>query len=73
MENASKALIFAGGILIGVLVISISIYLLNSYMQFYYENMLTLNSNQIIAFNSYFTKYEKVYEEDYAFFKRCCK
>ena len=33
-------------------------------------------SNRVIMSkynNSYFTKYEKVYEEDYAFFKRCCK
>ena len=58
MDNASKALILAGGFLIGVLVISISVYILNTYRQFYSENMMTLNSYQVSAFNSYFTKYK---------------
>ncbi len=57
MENASKALIVAGGVLIAVLVVSISVYLLNGYREFYYNSMNTLSSTRINAFNTDFNKY----------------
>ena len=57
MDNAAKALLIAGGILIGMLIISVSMYLLTSFRDFYYQNTTVLNSYQINAFNTDFTKY----------------
>jgi len=58
MENASKALIIAGGILISILVISIGVYLFASYGNIgssYDKNMKTI---EIQKFNSNFIKFE---------------
>lgn len=58
MENASKALIIAGGILISMLVISIGVYLFANYGNAslsYDKNMETI---EIQKFNGNFTKFE---------------
>lgn len=66
MENASKALIIAGTILIGILLIALLVYFFNSALgvnKAYKEN---INITRIVEFNTKFTKYDisqKQYEE----------
>lgn len=58
MENASNALIMAAGILIGVLILSLAVYLFVNFgqttAQIYEQN----EQNQLNLFNSQFTSYE---------------
>ena len=57
MENASKALIMAGEVLIGVIILSILVLMFNKISEFtesYYANSET---QKMIAFNAQFTKY----------------
>jgi len=58
MENASKALIMAGGVLIGVLVISLAVYLFVSFGQTSAEINGENSQKQLTQFNSKFTSYE---------------
>ena len=58
MENASKALIMAGGVLIGVLVISLAVYLFVSFGQTSVEINDENSQKQLTQFNSKFTSYE---------------
>lgn len=58
MENASKALIIAGGVLIAVMVASLFVYLFTIYGS-YAENMYDrINQRQITEANNEYTKYE---------------
>ena len=66
MENASKALIMAAGVLIGVLIISLAVYLFVSFGKTS-EGIHTQNAKkQIDQFNAKFTSYEnnKYYDND---------
>lgn len=56
MENASKALIIAGSILIAILIISLGIYIFKQYSSFAKENA-DLSKQEISAFNSKITGY----------------
>jgi len=58
MENASKALIIAGGVLITLLVISIAMYFYTAFRDAYGKNMQIKLQYEINSFNSYFTKYD---------------
>ncbi len=58
MENASNALIMAGGILIGVLIISLAVYLFISFGSTSAEINKQNEKQQIVQFNSKFTAYE---------------
>jgi hypothetical protein len=58
MENASKALIIAGAILISILLISIGIILINSGKDITATGTSGMNSQKIQTFNSQFTSYE---------------
>ncbi len=64
MDNASKAIILAGGILIGVLIISISMYALATFQSFYESNSEALKAKRIAEFNSYFESIPGTKEED---------
>lgn len=58
MENASKALVMAGGVLIGVLLMSLAVYL---FVSFGGETAKVYDRNaeqQIVAFNTEYTQYE---------------
>lgn len=58
MENASKALIMAGGVLIGILLLSLAVYL---FIDFGTTSAKINDKNaqqQIVEFNSKFTSYE---------------
>jgi len=58
MENASKALIIAGGIIISILVISIGVYLFASYGETGSSYEKTMQITEIQKLNSNFTKFE---------------
>lgn len=57
MENASKALIMAGSVLIGVLILSLLTYLFLSYGDFSSEIYSQIEDAQIAKFNAQFLKY----------------
>lgn len=56
MENASKALIMAGAVLIAVAIISIFIYVFSAIGNFRSQEQAQLQSNQIIAANRFFVE-----------------
>ncbi len=58
MENASKALIIAGAILISILLISIGIILINSGRDVTDAGTSSMASQRIQSFNNQFTAYE---------------
>lgn len=58
MENASKALIMAGGILVGVLVLSLMVYLFADFGSTFAQINAQNKQNQLSQFNSKFTAYE---------------
>ena len=57
MENASKALIMAGEILIGIMIVSIAVYLFNMMGEYSRNTNKTIEDSQIAQFNSQFLKY----------------
>lgn len=57
MENASKALIMAGGVLIGVLIISLAVYLFVTFGQTSAEINSENSQKQLTQFNAKFTSY----------------
>ena len=58
MENASNALIMAGGILIGVLILSLAVYLFADFGSTSAEINKKTEEQQLVQFNSKFTTYE---------------
>lgn len=58
MENASKALIIAGAILISIILISIGIMIVNGGMGIVDRGIGSMTSQEIQVFNSQFTNYE---------------
>lgn len=57
MENASKAVIMAGGVLIAVAVISIALYAYANFRGFAESSEQMLTANQITSFNRYYESY----------------
>ena len=57
MENASKALIMAGGVLLGVIIISLGVYLFSSYAKYSSNAYNKMEAAQIEQFNAQFLKY----------------
>ena len=58
MENASKALIIAGAILISILIIAIGMYIYTSSTNSITGAIATMDTQEIEAFNSQWTNYE---------------
>lgn len=58
MENASKALIMAATVLMGIMIISLGVYLFSVFGGTSKEISDRLYESQILEFNSQFTKYE---------------
>lgn len=58
MENASKAIIIAGTILITIILLSIGVVLWNKYGSFSNENVQNTRKQQLEEFNVKFKKYE---------------
>lgn len=66
MENASKALIMAGTILIGILLIALLVYFFNSVLGVDKAYKANVSTTRLVEFNTKFTKYnitQKQYEE----------
>lgn len=57
MDSASKAIIIAGGFFIGVLIVSISMYMLTTFREVYDESIAQFDAQQIMSFNSFFVNY----------------
>ena len=57
MENASKALLMAAGVLLGILILSLAIYLFVSFGQTSAEINEKNRQQQIVQFNSQYTVY----------------
>lgn len=58
MENASKALVMAGGVLIGIMILSLAVYLFIDFGSTSAEINAQNAQKQITEFNSKFTSYE---------------
>jgi len=58
MENASKALIMAGTILISIMVISLGVYIINMFGEYTARQEQERANQQIAEFNAQFLKYE---------------
>lgn len=58
MENASKALIIAGAILLSILIIAIGMFIYNSAQSTVNDSMTSLSTQEIDAFNNQFVSYE---------------
>ena len=58
MENASNALIIAGSVLIGVMILSVGIYLISSLGSTSRQINIKLQESEVTEFNSQFIKYD---------------
>ncbi len=58
MENASKALIMAAGVLIGILILSLGVYLFTSFGNTSVQVQAENEANELNKFNSQFTVYQ---------------
>ena len=57
MENAAKAFIIAGGVLIGVIILSMTVYLFNLMGRYAAETQSKIDEHQAAQFNDKFLKY----------------
>lgn len=57
MENATRAFIMAAGILLGVLILALGVYLFSIFSQYSANAYETMEKNQAAQFNSQFLKY----------------
>lgn len=64
MENASKALVMAGGVLIGILLLSLAVYLFADFGATSARVNEQNAQKQIVEFNSRFTAYENYKDEN---------
>ena len=65
MENASKALLMAASILLGIMIISVAVALFNSFGGYGKEIMTQIEQAQIAEFNAQFLKYYgEIYNEE---------
>ena len=57
MENASKALLIAGGVLVGILILSLAVYLFNIFGEFAADTQSKIDANETAQFNAKFLQY----------------
>ena len=57
MENASKALVIAGSILIAIAVISVSLYFYNNAREFAAYSNQVMSASQVQSFNRFYNSY----------------
>lgn len=60
MENATKALMIAAGVLVGMLIISLGLYLYFSLSDYVSETQEEIKLNEITSFNTQFLNYNNV-------------
>ena len=58
MENASKALLIAGAILLCILIIAIGMFIYNSAQSTITDSLTSMSTQEIDAFNNQFVSYE---------------
>lgn len=58
MENASKAIIMAGGVLIAVAIITVALYAFNVYKGYARTSNQILSTSQIVSFNRFYESYD---------------
>ena len=58
MENASKALLMAGGVLIGIIILSVLVYAFRAGGNFAATTDDVINQSSLAKFNTQFTVYE---------------
>ena len=58
MENASKALLIAGAILLCILIIAIGMFIYNSASSTITDSLTSLSTQEVEAFNNQFSSYE---------------
>ena len=59
MENASKALIMAGGVLIALMILGALLLMFNNLSSYQNTNTQTTEEAQVIAFNNQFETYNR--------------
>ena len=57
MENASKALLMAAAVLLGIMIISVGVAIFNTLSSFSQTTIARMQERQVAEFNSNFTKY----------------
>lgn len=62
MENATKALLMAAGVLMGMLILSIGVYLFVNFRTYIDENNKQMETNELNKFNTQFLKYNETDE-----------
>lgn len=72
MENASKALLMAATVLVGVLLLSLGVYLFTLFGRFGTETTAKLNQKNIDEFNAQFYKY-KSYQDENGNWRNTCR
>lgn len=73
MENASKALLMASTVLVGVLLLSLGVYLFTIFGDFSADMSKELNQKNIDEFNAQFIKYESYYDFKEKAWKNTCR
>ena len=58
MENTTKALIMAAGVLLAIVILSLTVYFVNSFQGFTQDYNASLEKQQLDKFNSNFTIFE---------------
>ena len=64
MENASKALIIAASVLVGVMIISVGVALFNSFSEFRRSTVQKVEDAKIAEWNNNYLKYYGNYTDD---------
>ena len=64
MENASRALLMAAGVLVGVLLLSLAVYLFTIFGDFGSDMTTQMNEKNISEFNAQFIKYQSYQNEN---------
>lgn len=59
MENASKALLIAGAILLAILIIAIGMFIYNSAQATVNDSLTSMSTQEVEAFNNQFNSYEQ--------------
>lgn len=73
MENASKALLITATVLVGVMLVSLGVYLFTIFGDFSSDMHKELNQKNIDEFNAQFIKYESYKDENTKEWKNTCR
>lgn len=77
MENATRALLMAAGVLVGMLIISLAVYLYYSLGGYVADRQEVIDANATAKFNEKFLKYDyelsRSYNCNYTRYNNSCK